>query len=83
MRGEELESAGGGLARKKIYTSSREKDEAGAQNWHYEKAIGNGIHIVVECELCEEEWDVLKREMRNVNEGELRQYGKNDGYTRR
>ena len=50
------------------HTGSREEQEEDAQLWPCGKAIESRTHIVGECEIYKEEWDVLE----NRDEGKIR-----------
>ena len=52
---------GPGPVRKKRYTSSHEEEEDDAQMWPGDKAKERGTHVVGECEMYEEERDMLRR----------------------
>ena len=75
--------------RRKGYTSGRGEEEVDAQHCPCGKAIGSRTHIVAECELYQEERNVLDGEMRDLNNKWheivwcIRQSGENDCYTRR
>ena len=76
--------------RRTRYTSSRvEEEEEDKQNCPCGKAIESRTHIVAECELYQEERDVLEGEMRDLNKSAVKSVDtldsreKNDCYTRR
>ena len=60
--------------RRKRYTSSREEEEIDAQMCPCGKAIESRTHIVGECEMYKEERDVLKEEMREIDECDMEEF---------
>ena len=63
--------------RRKRYTSSREEEDD-AQVCRCGKAAESRAHIVGECEIYEEERDVLEGEMRKIDECDMEKFGTSD-----
>ena len=60
--------------RRKRYTSSRVEEEEEARTCPCGKARESRTHVVAECELYKEEWDVLEGEIREVTEGGMKSF---------
>ena len=60
--------------RSKRYTSKRVEEEVDKQNCPCGKAIESRTHIVAECELYQEERDVLEGEMRDLDKSGMKSF---------
>ena len=60
--------------RRKIYTSTRVEEAEDKQNCPCGKATESRTHTVAECELYQEERDVLEGEMRDLNKSGMKSF---------
>ena len=60
--------------RRQKYTAKRVEEEKDKQNCPRGRAIESRIHIVAECELYQEEGDVLEGEMRDLNKSGMKSF---------
>ena len=58
--------------RRQKYTTKRVEEEKDKHNCPCEKAMGRITHIVAECELYQEERDVLEGEMRDLSKNGMK-----------
>ena len=61
--------------RKMGYTSSSREEEKDARMCPCGKSIENRTHIVGECEMYKEDWDVSEEEMREIDKCDMEEFG--------
>ena len=69
--------------RRKRYTTKRVEEEKDKQSCPCGQAIESRTHIVAECEVYQEERDVLEGEMRDLNKSGMKSFDALDSREKR